>query len=60
MKRLPHPFAIHEALGGGWIVTRHGIQWGAPPCDRSGCSAETFPSKAAAVAAVLAAVAENG
>jgi len=48
----PGPLEVVEAVGGEWIVLCNGFQWGKGPLDMSGCSSETWPTKAEALLAI--------
>lgn len=45
-------YEIVEAIGGCWIVLCNGFQWGKGPLDLSGCSSQTWATKAEAQAAI--------
>lgn len=47
-------FQVVPAVDGTWIVLCRGFQWGAGPYDKSGCSSQTWPTKAAAIEAIRA------
>lgn len=42
---------IVETVDGRWMILVNGFQWGHGPYDRSGCSSETWPTRAEAACA---------
>lgn len=44
---------VSEMRSAGYIVVIDGVQWGNGPRDLSGCSLESFPTREAALSAVL-------
>lgn len=50
---LPKGFSIEEVAGGGWMILKDGLQWGQGPRDSSGASSQVWPTKAAAISALM-------
>ncbi len=54
LAKLPEGFAVEETIDGRWIVLCNGLQYGTAPYDASGASSQTWVTKDAAIAAVIA------